>query len=278
MSLPNLRLYRPIPSTSIIGSTTRPSGLQMRFSPRERKAISLGLITLGTVSLCFIIAALSLFFAKELLSVSDPLKDIRIAIRKFDKDAFFSRLSMEEQRKTASQVHFVSEIIDRTVNVPQSKELALAIVTESAKAQVDPLLVAAVIKSESTFRSNAISHKGARGLMQLLPATAKYTEQRIVSGNELPLRRSLHNADYSIKLGIAYLKHLEDLFFGNRELALIAYNWGPGNLKSALKNRSHIPEETKVYARKIIKNHKKWKEELHMNARNLQYLDITRIG
>ena len=134
------------------------------------------------------------------------------------------------------------------------------------RANVDPLLVAAVIKSESLFRRNAVSNKGARGLMQLMPETARYTETKL----QKPLWRqsgsSSHHSDYNLTLGIAYLKHLEDSFDGNRELALIAYNWGPGNLKNALKNNTHIPESTKIYARKILRTHERWQGELKFLA------------
>jgi len=80
---------------------------------------------------------------------------------------------------------------------------------------VDPELVRAIIKAESNFDTYALSRKGARGLMQLMPGTAgRYSVTDI------------YDPEANIRGGVRYLRHLQDLFPGRLPLALAAYNAG----------------------------------------------------
>ena len=156
------------------------------------------------------------------------------------KDQFVAQLSIDRKKEFASQVHYVLELIKNTKREPKdATKLAISIVTESYRANYDPLFVASVIKSESTFNRHALSYAGAKGLMQILPGTGKY----ISAKNQLDWTGShnLNDPAYNLQIGIAYLKELEDKFNGNREYALIAYNWGPANLSKAVKAGTKIP-------------------------------------
>jgi hypothetical protein len=132
-------------------------------------------------------------------------------------------------------------------------QLAHAIVQESTRQGVDPLFVAAVIKSESTFNSSARSHKGAQGLMQIMPATGAW----LTAKHDLP-RGKLTDPGHNLRLGISYLKQLEESYNGNRVFALVAYNWGPGHVDSAAGGKRKIPKECMQYALKIIQDYKRW--------------------
>jgi hypothetical protein len=101
-------------------------------------------------------------------------------------------------------------------------------------------LVRAVIKAESDGDPRAESHCGARGLMQLMPATA--AEMGIYD---------LFNPDENIAGGTQYLAKMLEMFNGNTELALAAYNAGPGSVKKY----NGIPpyNETKTYVKRVLK-------------------------
>lgn len=133
--------------------------------------------------------------------------------------------------------------------------LAKAIISESETAELDPLLVAAVVKYESSFRVSARSNKGARGLMQVMPATEKALLKNIDTAF-LPLHEK------QLRLGSQYLAELQRRFRGNTYHSLIAYNWGPTNLALALKRGERIPAGPVSYARKVLAQQASWKGAL----------------
>ncbi len=108
----------------------------------------------------------------------------------------------------------------------------------SARHGMDPDLIAAVVAAESAFNPLAVSPVGARGLMQLMPETAR-----------LYGVKDVHDPRQNLEGGVAYLKDLLARYRGNMTLALAAYNAGPG----AVQRASGVPEyrETQDYIRKI---------------------------
>jgi len=94
----------------------------------------------------------------------------------------------------------------------------------------EPALVLAVMRQESEFYPLARSPVGALGLMQLMPATARHSAQKI--GLPFSRDRLTSDPDYNIRLGQAYLKELLEQFGGSYILALAAYNAGPARVTS----------------------------------------------
>jgi soluble lytic murein transglycosylase-like protein len=111
----------------------------------------------------------------------------------------------------------------------------------ASETRLDPHLIHAVIWAESRCNPVAVSPKGARGLMQLMPGTAR---QYGVTDSFDPLQ--------NIRGGARYLRDLLDLFGGNVELALAAYNAGP---RSVVDARMRIPpyRETLAYVPAVLK-------------------------
>ena len=123
---------------------------------------------------------------------------------------------------------------------PAAKSLQDSIESVATEHGVDPLLVKAVIKTESNFDPEAVSAKGALGLMQLMPATAR--ELRVTNPLD-PLE--------NVTGGTRYLRTLLDSYDGNVALSLAAYNAGPGRVKDAIPN---IPE-TRTYVARVLRHY-----------------------
>jgi hypothetical protein len=120
------------------------------------------------------------------------------------------------------------------------------IASASEQFSVDPDLIRAVIKAESNFNAQAVSPKGAQGLMQIMPLTA----------NELGLVDPFDPKE-NIHGGVKYLRYLLDAFSEDYGLALAAYNAGP----SRVANNNRIPPiaETQSYVKRVLEYFKRMK-------------------
>ena len=104
------------------------------------------------------------------------------------------------------------------------------ITASAATHGVDPYLVAAVIRSESSWDPEASSHQGARGLMQLMPETAQdMVAKGLVDGKRYSYE-NLEDPTINIEYGCAYLSYLLAYFNGATDRAIAAYNAGMGNV------------------------------------------------
>ncbi|MEA2602900.1 MAG: soluble lytic murein transglycosylase [Acidobacteriota bacterium] len=111
---------------------------------------------------------------------------------------------------------------------PLPEDYAGSILAYSRSAGVPAHLVAGIIRQESAFDPRATSPVGARGLMQLMPPTAREMSEKVGVSYQ-PDR--LYDPDLSVRLGTTYVRELLDTFDGNVELALAGYNGGPNRIR-----------------------------------------------
>ncbi|MCO1603581.1 lytic transglycosylase domain-containing protein [Desulfosporosinus nitroreducens] len=136
----------------------------------------------------------------------------------------------------------------------------------AAQYGVDPLFVLAVIREESKFLPQSESHKGAKGLMQLMPSTAQSIAESI--GDKAYSEEYLLDPEKNIQYGTWYLASLQKLFSNNRPLVIAAYNGGRGRVQEWIKSGQIDPEnirledipfkETRDYVDRVLKSYQKY--------------------
>lgn len=141
------------------------------------------------------------------------------------------------------------------------------VVSEAYRNQVDPYLVFAIIRAESKYQTSAQSSAGARGLMQIMPETARWIAEQ--QGIEALDTDDLHDPDLNIQLGCWYLADLTRQFDGQIPLVIAAYNAGRGKVQEWVadqlwdgspENLDKIPyPETRDYVRNVLKNYQAYR-------------------
>ncbi|MFQ5441550.1 MAG: lytic transglycosylase domain-containing protein [Thermodesulfobacteriota bacterium] len=158
-----------------------------------------------------------------------------------------------------SRLDYISGILNESktgLSDDDEAKLARVILNESSSYKVDPLLVMALIKTESTFYNWARSYKGAKGLMQIMPMTGRW-----VAG-ELDLEwegdHTLFDPYANVKMGIHYLSVLREKYGEDTFLTLAAYNAGPSRLSRIIRDGGSLP---RTYASKVLANYKDFQKK-----------------
>ena len=138
----------------------------------------------------------------------------------------------------------------------QQKRLAVAIVREAKRNGVDPMLVVAIIRCESSFNNYAVSGVGAMGLMQVMPDTGSFLADR--AGWKLGRPTNLFDSELNVELGTAYVAELIARF-GSVEKALVAYNAGPSLAKRILAKPDVRKRFLAGYPKKVVAEFRKLK-------------------
>jgi hypothetical protein len=159
---------------------------------------------------------------------------------------FFKEIA--EQQQTEGQHMLVAELArelgrrDLGVIVGQAAEargfldfqhIAFPLIPVPPGTEQSWTMIHAIARQESQFAQNAMSHVGARGLMQLMPATAN--EQATKLGLSYSTSALTDDAGYNLMVGSAFFGRLMDIYGGSTPLAVAAYNAGPGNVNKWLR-------------------------------------------
>lgn len=191
----------------------------------------------------------------------DPLAMYQLAV--YFNEKGFGRLSI----LSAGQLIFLSP----AEGVPEETPVYIqrlyypvlfadTILAEAEAQNVDPAMIAAIIRQESLFEKSAESVVGARGLMQVMPGTGEYVAER--SGFENFDVDQLWLPYISIKMGAWYINQQLGIFEGNQFAALAAYNAGPGNVLNWIETSDDLDifvesipfRESRLYIRRIYVN------------------------
>lgn len=132
-----------------------------------------------------------------------------------------------------------------------SRNISESVYAESMRYNVDYRLILAIMKVESNFKNDAVSHKGARGLLQVKPSLAKYIAEDV--GIRWLGDKTLDEPEKNIKIGVHFFSTLiED--FQSINMALHAYHVGPTKLRGIL-TKKQIPQER--YLRLVLEEYEK---------------------
>lgn len=181
------------------------------------------------------LAVIIFFISLFLVNAAEAEK---ICVKYVDGEKFYTNICDISIKKIKATRISHAKLIPQQNSIYSRQELEKIVEEKSQIYGVDPKLIKEMIKEESNWNVNAISPKGAMGIMQLMPSTA------VLMGIKNPF-----NPYENIDAGIRYMKYLLEKFRGNLNLALAAYNAGPTLVESI----GRIPNitETKNYVKRI---------------------------
>jgi soluble lytic murein transglycosylase-like protein len=160
--------------------------------------------------------------------------------------------SLRDDNQRLRTVVIVREFLDKEgVRLPQGtvNDISTSIHEASQRFKLPPEMILAVIRIESAFDTNALSDKGAVGLMQILPSTG----QEIARDLRIEWRGEdlLRDPQANIEMGAYYLTKMIGQF-NNLAVALAAYNQGPGRIAELSESKAELPMD---YAEKVLSHY-----------------------
>ncbi|HEU0302116.1 MAG TPA: lytic transglycosylase domain-containing protein, partial [Longimicrobium sp.] len=206
------------------------------FDRMRRSPVRHGVIGLGVIG-----AATPLAIARTSQMRTDPAHESRVsvlpelnplaagqitehAVGQAWRDA---NLALEEDR-TSEKEAVIERNIERYSEYDIPRDLAESIYDIALEEDIDPDVAFGLVRTESAFKNSATSHVGAIGLTQLMPATARWIKKDVTV-------RDLRDPEVNLRIGFKYLNDLMQKYDGDTELALLAYNRGPGTVDRVLK-------------------------------------------
>ena len=222
------------------------------MKPTKNRKLTLQLLSVGLIRLLFIgVLILSVTFAHNRNSqkvISSPSLKVKY-------------LAAGTEHRSSSIGRKKAERVLHPLARKKAERVLHPIVIQAAiRHQIDPALIKAIIMAESGYNTRAISKKGAKGLMQLMPATAQ------ALGVE-----DVFNPKQNINGGVRYFKQLVNQFGGDVELALAAYNAGSRNVR----HYQGIPpfKATRYYIKKVFEYYEIYKNQMAYNEKGIVSLN-----
>jgi soluble lytic murein transglycosylase-like protein len=160
----------------------------------------------------------------------------------------------------AVQLDYITSILAASktgLSPEEERELAAVILEASNANSVDPLLVMAIIEIESTYYNRARSHKGAIGLMQIMPDTGIWVAGML--DVDWHGTSTLYDPLTNVRLGTRYFSMLQERFDNDTHLSLAAYNAGPTRVAKSIRRGKRTPVR---YANKVLKSYKEHRDGL----------------
>jgi soluble lytic murein transglycosylase len=173
-----------------------------------------------------------------------------------------------ERAYTRTAVRSAKAGLRRGIVAPDSAYPLMDIPSDARRpGRPEPALILAITRQETEFDTRAVSPAGARGLMQLMPATARATAR--IEGLPYQLPWLIEDPAYNVTLGAAHLEHLLDDYGGSYILTIAAYNAGPGNVRKWIEDHGDPRsggvdaidwvemitfEETRNYVMRVLEN------------------------
>ncbi|MBW2700271.1 MAG: lytic transglycosylase domain-containing protein [Deltaproteobacteria bacterium] len=194
--------------------------------------------------------------AQDIVLLSGP-QEVEGLVENFDPDRCLNEI---RDRKQIDGVRQVLARVAYRMDPEKRNVLARHLVDEGKRTGIDPLFLAAVIRVESAFSPSAVSNRGARGLMQVMPMTGEELAQRM--GMDWRGPQQLHDPETNVRLGVTYLRRLLDYYHGNYKFALTAYNRGPGSVRHIVARHGNLSFEYTGYFRKIQSIYKGYLREV----------------
>jgi soluble lytic murein transglycosylase-like protein len=154
------------------------------------------------------------------MAAIDPMNDREVMEQ-------WATMVAEEEALTARDA-VIERKLELYSDYPVTRAMAEDIYDAAAEAGVDPDVAFGLVQAESSFSNGATSHVGAIGLTQLMPRTAAWMEPGTTT-------RDLRDQQTNLRVGFKYLSYLMDKYKGNENLALLAYNRGPGTVDRVLR-------------------------------------------
>ncbi len=163
-----------------------------------------------------------------------------------NKEATTVQTDRQTVQKTATNFGVLLNAISQKKSASKNEQIYSAVSESAQKYNLPPALIMGVIKQESGFNPNAVSHCGAQGCMQLMPGTARMMGVT----DPFDIRQNIDG-------GSKYLRQMLDHFKGDLKLAIAAYNCGPGNVEKAGGRIPNIPE-TQNYVPSVLAHYEKF--------------------